>query len=118
MSWKALPHQKIAVLSERLDAFLKGQNLTSVDLLKMDIEGAEIEVLDSCSDDLLQSVSQMTVEFHDFNGMASLEDVSRVVRRLKGLGFLCFVMSRATHDDVCFVNRNRCPISTTEALWV
>lgn len=111
-------HQKVAVPSERLDEFLKEQNLTSVDLLKMDIEGAEIDVVDSCSDELLQNVSQMTIEFHDFNGMASQEDVSRVVRRLEGLGFLCFVMSRATHDDVCFANRNRCAISTAEALWV
>jgi len=110
--------RKVTAPSDRLDEFLKGQNLTSVDLLKMDIEGAEIDVMDSCSDDLLQSISQMTIEFHDFNGMASKEDVSRVIRRLESLGFLCFVMSRTTHDDVCFVNRNRCAISTAEALWV
>jgi FkbM family methyltransferase len=36
-----------------------------VDLLKMDIEGAEIELLNSCPTTILQQIRQISVEFHD-----------------------------------------------------
>ena len=110
--------QKVTVPAKRLDEFAAEQSLTAIDLLKMDIEGAEIGVIDSCSDDFLRNISQLTIEFHDFNKMASQADVARVIGRLKGLGFYCFVMSRKSNMDVCFVNRARCAVSPAEALWV
>jgi FkbM family methyltransferase len=36
-----------------------------VDLLKMDVEGAEIELLNSCPTTILQQIRQISVEFHD-----------------------------------------------------
>ena len=36
-----------------------------LDLLKMDIEGAEVELLNTCPPSVLQQIRQITVEFHD-----------------------------------------------------
>jgi hypothetical protein len=47
----------------------------------MDIEGAEIEVIDSLDDDLIEGVGQWTIEFHDFMGLTSVSDVERCVER-------------------------------------
>jgi FkbM family methyltransferase len=48
-----------------LDEFLNLAGLHHVDLIKFDIEGAEIEVLDSCADEFLMGVQQLSIEFHD-----------------------------------------------------
>ncbi len=37
-----------------------------IDLLKIDIEGAEIGMFDDCTDEELSSIGQITVEFHAF----------------------------------------------------
>ena len=110
---------KVSVAAIRLDEFTKDQGLIAIDLLKMDIEGAEIQVLDSCSDEFLQNISQITLEFHDFAGIVTRDEVMRVIRRLTQLGFLAIQMSRPSHgnEDVCLINRNRCSVSSLEYLW-
>jgi hypothetical protein len=71
----------------------------------MDIEGAEIAVFDSMDDALLKSVTQITVEFHDFIPELRLErDVLRIIARMDLLGFHCIVFSLKTHFDVLFIN--------------
>jgi FkbM family methyltransferase len=112
--------EKLNVPSQRLDEFVEALGIEDIDLLKMDIEGAEIEVIDSCTDRFLERVSQLTVEFHDYNGSVSKRDVTRVIRRLSDLGFLHIRMSRADHghEDTIFVNKNRCAIRPFEFFWV
>lgn len=55
------PVPKLKVTAERLKDFLS----EPVDMLKIDIEGAEVEVLDDCCD-VLKNVRYMFVEFHSF----------------------------------------------------
>jgi FkbM family methyltransferase len=82
-----------------------------VDVVKIDIEGAEIEALDACRDDTLSAIGQLTVEFHDFNQMVTIVDVKRVVMRLRALGFYSFSRFRGCYYDTLFVNRNSCGMS-------
>lgn len=59
-----------------------------VDVLKMDIEGAEYEVIDSLEqDEAASKISQWLIEFHDrFDGRgASATD--RAIQQLQGMGF-------------------------------
>lgn len=88
------------------------------DLVKVDIEGAEIEMFDQCSDDWIRSVSQFTVEFHDFNGLVPKRDVLRVIRRLERLGFFTVPFWMRTYGDTWFVNRNKHPASLSDLLWL
>lgn len=75
-----------------------------IDLLKMDIEGAEIELLESCSDDDLQSVMQITVEFHEFLYPQHADAIARIKHRMCGLGFYVLPFS-LDNTNVLFLNR-------------
>ena len=90
--------------------------LEVIDLVKVDIEGAEIAMFDVCSDAFLTRVGQFTVEFHDFNGLVARADVRRVLDRLSRLGFLCVNMWRTAYGDTLCVNTSLCPISTIQKL--
>ncbi len=76
-----------------------------VDLIKLDIEGAEFDVFAAASDAALARVGQWSVEFHDFLDPSLAPKVAEVIRRLEGLGFEAIVMTRRGHGDVLFLNR-------------
>jgi len=75
-----------------------------IDLLKMDIEGAEIELFEACSDDELQAVMQITVEFHEFLYPEQAEAVARIKERMRRLGFWVLPFS-LDNTNVLFLNR-------------
>jgi FkbM family methyltransferase len=85
-----------------------------VDLLKMDIEGAEIELLNSCPTTILQQIRQISVEFHDHCDLTPASEVSSTLARLHKLGFFSVRMSRHGHHDTWLINRNLCDITTAE----
>jgi FkbM family methyltransferase len=83
-----------------------------LDLLKMDIEGAEVDLLNTCPASILQQIRQITVEFHDHNGITPAAEVSATLARLHKVGF--FSVSRHGHHDTWIINRKLCDISTLE----
>jgi FkbM family methyltransferase len=96
----------IAVQTATLVDFARDNGLAKIDLLKVDIEGAEFDMFDSLSDEFLSGIGQIAVEFHDFiRALACDMAVARVKARLRRLGFACIVFSRANNGDVLFVNR-------------
>jgi FkbM family methyltransferase len=102
----------IGVQGRRLEEFLAGEVAgRTIDLVKMDIEGAEIEVIASLDDDLIRRVGQWTIEFHDFMGKLSECDVRQCVERIARLGFHeLFWSKRRNNADVLLVNKNRLPL--------
>ena len=90
-----------AVNVTRLRSYLVGH----VDLLKLDIEGAECEVIADCAD-LLRNVNHVFIEFHSF------------VRRAQCLGQLLSVLTEAgfrVHLHCCGA-RSRNPFIALESL--
>jgi FkbM family methyltransferase len=62
-----------------LETFLNTQRIELVDLLKIDIEGAEEAVFNSTRDATLCNIKQITIEFHDFvPGCISSEEVTKL----------------------------------------
>lgn len=108
----------IVVPAMTIESLATSLGLLRVDVIKMDIEGMEIEALDACGDDFLKGVGQLSIEFHDFIGLTPATEVRRVVRRLTGLGFASVRMSRVGHQDTWFINRRRCAISIAEIFWI
>ncbi|HKI02157.1 MAG TPA: FkbM family methyltransferase [Thermoanaerobaculia bacterium] len=93
-----------------LERFLERIGVAEPDLLKLDIEGSEIAVLESASDGTLRRIGQITVEFHDFlDGFRDGAPIAALKRRLERAGFLCVVASRpgGDHSDTLFINRRR-----------
>lgn len=68
-----------------LDELLEGY--TNVDLVKMDIEGAEWEILLNSKDETLLKISQLSVEFHDFLDKSKEPLTLACIKRLKKLGY-------------------------------
>lgn len=67
----------VAVRCGTLSELLDGQGLAEVDLLKMDIEGAEYEVLLSTPAAVLARVRNINLEYHDSSREHTPEDVIR-----------------------------------------
>lgn len=96
----------IPVQTVTLAEFARSNGLEKIDVLKVDIEGAEFDMFDSLSDEFLSGIGQIAVEFHDFiRALACDMAVARVKARLRRLGFACVVFSRTNNGDVLFVNR-------------
>ncbi|MEI7459607.1 MAG: FkbM family methyltransferase [Pirellula sp.] len=77
-----------------------------VDLLKLDIEGAECDVLLSASEKTLNSFRQITVEFHDFMYPELAPRVDKSIQRLCDLGFESIQMSKKTREDILFIRHD------------
>jgi len=101
----------VTARSIALSDFLSEQRLTRIDLLKLDIEGAELDVLASLTGS--DVIRQITVEFHDFMFPDQREHVIQSIRHMHNLGFRCFNFSSPGHGDVLFVNpRFRLPFAS------
>lgn len=79
-----------------------------IEVLKLDIEGAELEAIDSLPDRQIAQVGQITIEFHDFLGYYPTREVERRVARISKLGFRELFWSRSRNTgDVLLVNASR-----------
>lgn len=96
--------QRRTVPTVTLATFMAENRIDRVDLLKLDIEGAELEVLLTAPTSLLRKIAQVTVEFHDFLHPEHGPMVRESVSRMAALGFMRFTFSSPQNTDVLFVN--------------
>src|SRR5262245_21340020 len=99
-----------------------------VDLVKFDIEGAEVAVLKEARASDLKSCGQFTVEFHDKRPPLTRRDVDDVCRRMRSEGYLILKPNWPKVDDVLFVNLKRmrpikriefrCRVALADALFI
>jgi len=72
-----------------IDGLFNLLGIQRIDLLKVDIEGAEYEVLSAATPGALSRVGQLIVEFHDHCvPRYTTRDTRRLVRKLQSAGFL------------------------------
>jgi FkbM family methyltransferase len=85
--------------------FLEMNSIKKIDLLKIDIEGAEVNLFDSMSDAFLATIPQITVEFHDFISELDIQvKVNQIKDRLSKLGFQYLIFEKP-NKDVLFLNK-------------
>ena len=99
-----------------------------VDLLKFDIEGAEVDVLKEAPASDLKNCGQLTVEFHDRRPPLTRRDVDDVCRRMRAEGYGIVKPNWPNVDDVLFVNLKsmrtikriefRCRVALANALFI
>ena len=100
------------------ESFLNKIGCLEPDLVKVDIEGAEIQMFDTTTDNIIQGVGQFTVEFHDFMDISHTDNIRRIIERLKSIGFVCFVFTRKYHGDVMFINSEKHRLSLMEEIAI
>ncbi len=96
----ATAHRAITVQMRRLSTIMAELKHTSVDLLKIDIEGAEYGVIN----DIINSgvrPTQLLVEFHHFMDNWSVDHTLKAIISLSNAGYSLF--SVHGHTDYCFV---------------
>jgi Methyltransferase FkbM domain len=81
---------------------MKKNGHTSIDLLKIDIEGFEYEVLESCFAENIR-IKQLCVEFHDFFPEIPKARTTEMIRALESRGF--DLIHRHRHDHT-FLRRD------------
>jgi hypothetical protein len=100
-----------------LSDLLDRHAIKHVDLLKVDIEAAELPMFENTPDRTLLACDQISVEFHDFLDPAQAPGVDAAIRRFRALGFGCFRGSLTERDDMLFVNPNA-RLRAIEAFWM
>ena len=107
----------VTVQSRTLESLTAALAAGPIDLLKVDIEGAEVEVLLTSPESVLRRFSQITVEFHcdPVFGFGGRAEVERVMARMRSLGFECLWFD-FNYRDVLFVNHRQLGLSGMDRL--
>ncbi|WP_042699078.1 FkbM family methyltransferase [Azospirillum sp. B506] len=107
--------QAVDVETVTLQEFRRRCGIEAVDLLKVDIEGSELDVFLSANPEELLNIRQISVEFHSFIYPDTLERVEAVKERMRKIGFHIMDFS-LNNTDVLFINRGS-PIGPQHMLW-
>lgn len=78
---------RVEVPGITLEGLLDLYNVRDIDLLKVDIEGAELQMLNGVGLETLLRCKQISVEYHDFLQPSLAADVFRADKRLRDAGF-------------------------------
>ena len=108
--------QAVEVKGVTLGSIMDENDLGEVALVKVDIEGVEIAVIDSLSDDQLLRIQQLTVEYHDFLWPEMGPDIDRVHARLLSLGYQAFNFSR-DRSDILYL-RSDLAVERRDQFWM
>jgi FkbM family methyltransferase len=86
-SWSRASSREISVEMITLERLFELVQPERVDLLKVDVEGAEWDVLSGLPPPLAERIDQITVEFHDFMDPSLRPRTEQCIARLEALGF-------------------------------
>jgi len=97
-----------AVPCMRLTTLMREKGVTRINVLKMDIEGAEYDVIqDIVKSGLAQSIDQLLVEFHHHFSSFSTKDTQKAVEKLCNNNFQIAWVSNAGHEVLFVQNITR-----------
>jgi|GEM_PF-1462679 len=84
-------------------SLLEDNFIENVDLLKVDIEGAEIDLFLNTDIKYLDRCCQIAVEFHDFINPKYTDQIIDVIHKLSGIGFVVLKFSPLDHRCMLFI---------------
>jgi FkbM family methyltransferase len=100
-----------------LSTFFREIGAEEVDLLKIDIEGAELNLLEKADPNDLLRCAQITIEFHSFVFPEQALRVESAITKLSMLGFYHIDFSTRM-TDVLFINHNMIELSAADKLYL
>jgi FkbM family methyltransferase len=100
--------QTVDVEAITLEDALALQPSGRIELIKIDIEGEELAILQNASEETLRRIVQITVEFEDYH---KEDEIHSVIQRIKSIGFWAVKFSWRNYGDVLFVNTKLEPLN-------
>lgn len=94
----------VEVQGSTIETIVPLVNVTNIDLLKLDIEGAEIEVIETASREFFSRIPQIAVEFHAFLDKSKKSSAIDCIKTIESAGFTSFDFSMNL-GNVLFVNQ-------------
>ena len=94
-----------------MQKFFENHHIGIVDLVKIDIEGAELDILNQDTLHLLKKSKQISVEFHDFLCKEDIPIIKKKMKFMNENGFTVINFSFFTYGDVLFINKDLLPIT-------
>ena len=96
-------NQAITVPVRKLSTIMKNLGHKSVDILKMDIEGAEYAVIDDLRDSSIKP-KQLLIEFHHrFDGVGIYKTIE-TINIIKKMGYAVFSVPESG-EEICFIRK-------------
>jgi FkbM family methyltransferase len=92
------PSEPITVQLHRLETIMKMLDHDNVSILKMDIEGAEYEVIDDLYHSSNLDISQILVEFHHFLPGITYRKTRNAIKKLNKCGYSLFNISKRGYE--------------------
>ena len=100
----------IAVPSMSLSTLLREAKAEQIDLLKIDVEGAELDIIETTNPETFRRCTQIAVEFHSFLYPSHTERIEEAITRLSRHGFH-YIDFSTDRTDVLFLNSGLIDIS-------
>lgn len=95
--------ESISVPVKRLSTVMKELGHGKIDILKMDIEGAEYDVLEDISRSNIRP-RQILVEFHHRFPNVGINKSKEAIKTLRSMGYRLFSVSD-TNEEFCFIRK-------------
>lgn len=95
--------QAISVPVRRLSTILRELGHDRIDILKMDIEGAEYDVLDDMQDNDIRP-NQILIEFHHRFQNVGVERSKNAIEQIRAMGYDLFAVS-SSNEEFCFARK-------------
>jgi len=108
---------KVSVPGQTLAGLLEMNQVDEVELLKVDIEGAEVQLFASTPPEVLRRIKQITIEFHDFLGAYPAAEVHRMAQILHNGGFKSIRFS-VSNMNWLFYRPDACPMGLIRRAWI
>jgi FkbM family methyltransferase len=126
MASSLLPLERSTLAGASVEVTVEGRSLEpllrdypgQLDIVKIDIEGAEVPALRSLSPETLGRIGQLSVEFHhaDEFGLGLKRESKSVIRHIQRQGFVV-LRFRERDRDVVMLNRARFSVTVAEEAW-
>jgi FkbM family methyltransferase len=102
--------EEVVVPAISLKTFAKENNIDKISLVKMDIEGAEYEIIDNLEDEVFEIIDNFLIEYHDNDD----ERVLRLTKKLIQKGFnIDQIRDQNSKDNIDIKKSyNKSPIGT------
>lgn len=119
-AYECVLSETVEVPGRTLESLIAATDTARIDLVKMDIEGAEVAVLRDAPNDVLRRIGQLTIEFHGdpMFGFGLADEVEHVITSLRQRGFLCLDFTNRQRLNVLCINLELYPLPwLTRARW-